>query len=163
MSILKQLVVYPLRWMNRLKTIIIRKRFSECGENLEVGGFPSISCPSRIRIGSNVNLNRGCVLNATDSSITIGDNCTISEGAMVLAATLDAKEYMHKHLKQHIMMPILIGDNVWVCAGAIICPGVHIMGGAIIAAGSVVTKDILEQNVLVAGNPARIVKRYGEQ
>ena len=129
MSILKQLVVYPLRWMNRLKTIVIRKRFSECGDNLEVGGFPSISCPSRIKIGANVNLNRGCVLNATDSSITIGDNCTISEGAMVLAATLDAKEYMHKHLKQHVMMPILIGDNVWVCAGAIICPGVHIMGG----------------------------------
>ena len=36
-------------------------------------------------------------------------------------------------------------------------------GGAIIAAGSVVTKDVLEQNVLVAGNPARIVKRYEEQ
>ena len=160
MSLLKKIVVYPLGWINSLKTYVIKKRFSECGEHLEVGGFPSISCPSRIKVGSNVNLNRSCVLNATDSSIHIGDNCTISEGAKILAATLDVDDYIFNRHKQHISKPIFIGDNVWVCAGAVICPGVHIMGGAIIAAGSVVTKDIKDHNVLVAGNPARIVKRF---
>lgn len=131
LKFLKQLVIYPLRWIERIKTTLIRNRFSECGVNLEVGGYPKISCPSRIKIGSNVNLNRGCVLNATDSSISIGNNCTISEGAMVLAATLDVKQYMAKerHIKKHISKPVVIGDNVWVCAGAIVCPGVHIWGG----------------------------------
>lgn len=129
MSILKKIVVYPLRWIDSMKTTIIRKRFSECGSNLEVGGFPSISCPSRIKLGDNVNLNRSCVLNATDSNIIIGNNCTISEGAMLLAATLDATDYIYNHNKRHVSKPIILGDNVWVCAGAIICPGVKIAGG----------------------------------
>lgn len=152
--------MYPYNWMNSIKQIIIRKRFSECGNNLEVCGFPKISCPSRIKVGDNVNLNDGCVLNATDSSIYIGNNCTISVNAMVVAATLDVDNYVYNHIKNHVSKSIHIGDNVWICAGAIICPGVRIVGGAIIAAGAVVTKDIEEENVLVAGNPARIIKRY---
>ena len=45
------------------------------------------------------------------------------------------------------------------CSGAIILPGVHIKGHCIIAAGSVVTHDVSEEYVIVAGNPGKIVKR----
>lgn len=162
MNLLKQILLCPYKWLNSIKHKLICRRFSECGNNLEVCGFPKISCPSRIKVGANVNLNDGCVLNATESSICIGNNCTVSANAMVIAATLDVEDYVYHHIKRHIPKPVHIGDNVWICAGAIICPGVRIVGGVIIAAGAVVTKDIEEENVLVAGNPAKIVKRYNQ-
>lgn len=53
--------------------------------------------------------------------------------------------------------PIIIGENVWIGTNARICKGVHIGDNAIIAACSVVTKDV-PANAVVAGNPAKIVK-----
>lgn len=54
--------------------------------------------------------------------------------------------------------PIVIGNHVWIGSRAMILKGVHIGDGAVVAAGSVVTKDV-PANALVAGNPARIVRR----
>ena len=137
----------------------LKRKFASCGDHFLVYGKPIISFPDHIKLGSGITLNNGCELNATSSSIEIGSNCTISTGAKILAATYDVEEFLLRHNKHHISKPVVIGDNVWVCAGAIICPGVHIMGGAIIAAGSIVTKDIKEENVIVAGNPAKIIRR----
>lgn len=138
----------------------IRKQFGFCGENLKVFGKPVIIFGDRITIGNDVNLNDGCQLNATLSKITIGNGVTISSGAFLLAATYDIEKFTCQHLREHIESPIIIGDNVWICAGAIICPGVKIADGCIIGAGAVVTHDICEKNVLVAGNPAKIIKKY---
>lgn len=56
--------------------------------------------------------------------------------------------------------PIVIGNHCWICADAIILPGVEITGEyVVIAAGAVVTKSIKESRVIVAGNPARIIKK----
>ncbi len=54
--------------------------------------------------------------------------------------------------------PITIGDFVWIGGGAIICPGVTIGDRVTVAAGAVVVKDV-ESDVVVAGVPARVVKR----
>lgn len=63
-----------------------------------------------------------------------------------------------KHIEDS---PIYIGNNCWVGANATILPGVNIIGEyVIIGAGAVVTKDVTESRVLVAGNPATIIKRY---
>lgn len=150
----------PLNLLFVVKNKVIKRRFLACGDNLLVHGYPRISYPSRIELGNNVSLNHACELNATSSHITIGNNCTISAGAKILAASYNVEDFIFRHIRQHESKPVIIGDDVWICAGAIICLGIKILGGAIIAAGSVVTKDITEKNVLVAGNPARIVKRY---
>ena len=56
--------------------------------------------------------------------------------------------------------PIVIGNHCWICADAIILPEVEITGEyVVIAAGAVVTKSIKESRVIVAGNPARIIKK----
>ena len=57
--------------------------------------------------------------------------------------------------------PVYIGKNVWIGLGSIILKGVTIGDGAIIAAGSVVTKDV-PSNCLVGGNPAKVIKDYIE-
>ena len=52
-------------------------------------------------------------------------------------------------------------DNAWICIGAIVCPGGTIGKNAVVAAGAVVTKDVPD-NVMVGGNPARIIKRLDD-
>ena len=57
----------------------------------------------------------------------------------------------------HIPKPVLIGEDAWIGANCIILPGLSIGNGAVIGAGSVVTKDIPE-NCIAAGNPAKVIK-----
>ena len=157
---LKRIYKWYLSRRKELRINKFGKQFKTYGREMNVFGSPRIFFPENISIGDNVNLNDGCILNATFSSINIGNNVTISAGAMILAATYDVQLFVKEHKRQHISAPIEIADNVWVCAGAIILPGVKIAQGCIIGAGSVVTHDILEENVLVAGNPGKIIKRY---
>lgn len=85
--------------------------------------------------------------------ITIGEMCAIGWRAEILDSSFHATGENTKATAVHI------GDHVWIGAGAIILPGVEIPGGCIVAAGSIVTKSVSESNVLLAGSPARIVKR----
>ena len=54
--------------------------------------------------------------------------------------------------------PIVIGANVWLGGGVIVCPGVTIGDNSVIGAGSVVTKDIPAHSLAV-GNPARVIRQ----
>ena len=54
--------------------------------------------------------------------------------------------------------PVTIGNNVWICTGAMILPGVTIGDGSVIGAGSVVTKDV-PSGCLAAGNPCRVIRK----
>ena len=58
-------------------------------------------------------------------------------------------------------MPVKIGRNCWIGAGAVIVPGITIGDNVVIGAGSVVTKDI-PSNVVAVGNPCRVLREIGE-
>ncbi len=64
--------------------------------------------------------------------------------------------------RQFIKQPsIIISDNCWIGAGAIILPGVHLGNHTVVAAGAVVTKSFPDENCIVAGNPAKVKKTIG--
>lgn len=58
-------------------------------------------------------------------------------------------------------LPITVKDNVWIGGNVVILPGVTIGKNSIVAAGAVVTKDVPD-NVIVGGNPARVIREIGE-
>lgn len=66
--------------------------------------------------------------------------------------------YLERRITQEYAYPVTIGMDCWIGGGAIICPGVKIGNRCIIAAGSVVTRDVPDDS-LVAGNPAVIKKK----
>lgn len=105
----------------------------------------------KYKIGS-VNMHNSLVDDLIPQAVTIGENFVSSANSMIIAH--DASLY--NHIKKHRVEEIIIGDNVFLGAGAIILPGVIVGNGAIIGAGSIVTKDIKAYTV-VAGNPARYI------
>ena len=90
----------------------------------------------------------------TVDEISIGDQATVSQGVKLCSAghdiTSKIMELTHK--------PIIIGANAWVAGWSIILPGVNVGEGAVVGAGSVVTKDV-EPYTLVAGVPAKAVAK----
>ncbi|WP_247595243.1 DapH/DapD/GlmU-related protein [Actinomyces procaprae] len=106
-----------------------------------------------IRVGRNVFINAGCCFQ-DQGGITIGDRVLI--GHRVVLATLNHAEPVAQR-GTLLPAPIAIGDDVWIGAGAVVCPGVSIGTGAIVAAGAVVTRDV-PAGVVVGGVPARVLR-----
>ena len=115
-------------------------------------------CGKNIVVGKNVFINACCKFQ-DQGGITIGNGVLI--GHNVTLATLNHDE--RPQFRQNIYpKPIKIGDNVWIGSNATILQGVTIGDGAIIGANAVVTKDVPE-NTIVAGVPAKIIRKVGEQ
>lgn len=149
---------YFTKHLFQLKCWYYKKQFRDCGKNLSVYGRPRVIHGENIILGNHVNLNDGALLNATASKIIIGDNVTISSDAKIIAASYNKEEFMMKGKRTHIGGEITIGNNVWICAGVTILPGIQITGEYIIlGAGSVVTKNIRQDCGVYAGNPARLI------
>lgn len=145
------------------KCSAIRQAVVACGSNLKVFGDVDLMSPEKIKIGNDCRLNNRVLLNGR-SGIEIGDDVTISHGAMIISAGYDIDNWLSTGKKVHFEnKPICVGDHCWIGAGAIVLPGVNITGEyVVVGAGAVVTRDITESRVFVAGNPAKIVKRLGE-
>ena len=107
-----------------------------------------------IRVGKRFFINSGCCFQ-DQGGIELGDGCLI--GHQVVIATLNHDLDPNKRGSM-IPAKVTLGKNVWVGAHATILPGVKIGDNAVIAAGAVVTKDV-PANTVVAGVPARVIKR----
>lgn len=108
-----------------------------------------------IHTGKNVFFNFNCVV-LDVMKVEIGDHVLIGPDVQIYTAThpLDAKT---RNSWLEYAKPVRIGNDVWIGGGAIIYPGVNIGNGAVIAAGAVVTKSVPD-DVVVGGNPAKILK-----
>lgn len=120
------------------------------------GMFPPFytDCGKNITVGKNVFINSGCRFQ-DQGGISIGDGTLI--GHNVVLATLN---HGISPDERHDLFPapIHIGKNVWIGANATVLPGVTIGDNAVIAAAAVVTKDV-PANVVVAGVPAKVIRK----
>lgn len=110
-----------------------------------------------IELGENTYINFNCNF-IDDGKITVGRNVLFAPAVTIATVghplNPDMREYMYT-------APVNIGDNVWIGAGAVICPGVTIGSGSVIGAGSVVTSDIPE-NCIAVGNPCKVLREINE-
>lgn len=119
------------------------------------GLFPPFytDCGVNIKVGKNVFINSCCRFQ-DQGGIEIGDGSLI--GHNVTIATLNHE--FHPEKRGNINpLPVKIGKNVWIGSDSTILPDVTIEDGAIVGAGSVVTKSV-PKNAVVAGNPAKVIK-----
>lgn len=129
----------------------------KCGKDTLVFGHINITSRRDLKIGSNCRINNNVLLNSS-YGIVLGNNVTLSSNCSLISNSLDLKEWKIGN-RLHCGKRITIGDDVWVCAGAVILPGVTISGkNVVVGAGSVLTHDITENNCVYAGNPAKLIK-----
>lgn len=141
-----------------LKYPIYKIIFKKIGTNFHIDFKTYFRYPSQITIGSNVSINRGCSFypgyKVKDAKITIGSNVYIGPEVSFFAAGHDTKDIYLKDTGA----PIIVESNVWIGGRSIILQGVIIGEGAIVAAGSVVTKNV-EPYTIVGGVPAKFIKK----
>ncbi|MCR4662799.1 MAG: hypothetical protein K5622_02785 [Endomicrobiaceae bacterium] len=111
-------------------------------------------CGKNIKIGKNVFINACCRFQ-DQGGIEIGDGSLIGHNTTI--ATLNHDFNPDKRANLH-PSPVKIGKNVWIGSDCTILPGVEIGDGAVIGAGSVVTKNI-PANSIAVGSPARVIKQ----
>ncbi len=139
---------------------MLKGMFAEIGENCYIE--PPLHANwggKHVHFGNNVYANFNLTL-VDDSHIYVGDftmigpNVTIATAGHPILPSLREKAYQFN-------IPVHIGRNCWIGAGAVILPGVTIGDNSVIGAGSVVTKDIPE-NVIAVGNPCKVLREINE-
>jgi acetyltransferase-like isoleucine patch superfamily enzyme len=113
-----------------------------------------------LEVGDHTNIGPGVVISVSQR-VTLGSYVRVASGVTICdnpGHPMDALDRRTKAVSPEDVAPVVIEDDVWIASGARIMPGVTIGRGAVVAAGSIVTKDV-EPGVLVAGAPARPVRR----
>jgi acetyltransferase-like isoleucine patch superfamily enzyme len=136
------------------------------GDNVRIGGRNSWTIgykhapDAELVIGDRVNVGFQTTIGAA-KSVRIGDDTIMAPGVVIFDNPTHPLEpgarLRHETFDIDEARPVEIGRNVWVATGAMIMRGVRIGDGAVVAAGSVVTRDV-PAATLVAGNPARVIK-----
>lgn len=142
------------RWcLNGWRRFWLRAFGSRIGRGARIQGGATCWQPWKLDVGAHAWIDGGVNLYAVDR-LTIGAHAVVSTGAFLCTASHDPASPVFE-LKT---APIVVGDMAWVGARAFVMPGVTIGEGAVVGAGSVVTKDVAPWTI-VAGNPAKFVKK----
>jgi acetyltransferase-like isoleucine patch superfamily enzyme len=107
-----------------------------------------------VRIGRNTNISLRAKIDTRRGKIIIGDNCYITYGCVILSHDATARRI---NPNDDGSGTVIIEDNVFIGVNSVVLRNVRIGRNSIVGAGSVVTKDI-PPNVIVAGNPAAILR-----
>ena len=138
----------------------LKEVFAECGDHCYIelplhanwGGH-------HVHMGSYIYANYNLTL-VDDGHIYIGDKVMFGPNVIVSTANHPVDPSLRDRGLQY-NKDVYIADNVWICSGVIIVPGVRIGKNSVIGAGSIVTKDI-PANVVAVGNPCRVLREIGE-
>ena len=135
------------------RIMLLRLFGAKIGKHCAVRNSAKIWQPWNLVLGDWVAISEDCDIYSVDI-IRIGDRSTISKGAFLCCASHDVTS----PIMELTYAPITIGHDAWVAGRAIVLPGVSVGDGAVVAAGSVVTKNV-EAWTVIGGNPARLIKK----
>lgn len=139
---------------------LLKQMFAEIGENCYIEPpFHANFGGKHVHFGKNIYANFNLTM-VDDGHIYVGDYTMFAPGVIVATAGHPILPELRETVYQY-NMPVHIGKNCWIGAGAIILPGVTIGDQVVVGAGSVVTKD-LPSNVVAVGNPCRMVREINE-
>ena len=158
-------------WKKIIAVIIklLPQKYTNVGLNLlgiRVGNNSTISKTTyfqtnRVEIGNNVYINKFCEFHTgigQGGRIIIEDDCDIAMGVKFICETHEMCNGGGRRAGKDVYKTIHIKEKCWIGAEVLILPGVTIGKGCVVAAGDIVTTDV-EENTMVAGVPARIIKR----
>lgn len=149
--------------------------FYRISENVEILGFQNIIIGKNfyaasnsklhaheggsIKVGDNFGINYNSQLGAASGKIVIGDDCAIGPNCVLRAAnhTIDNPDILFRN-QGHTYGEIILENDVWIASNCVITANTKIARSSIIAAGSVVSKDVLAYSIM-GGVPAKLIKK----
>lgn len=139
---------------------LLKQMFAEIGENCYIEPpFHANFGGKHVHFGKNIYANFNLTM-VDDGHIYVGDYTMFAPSVIVATAGHPILPELRETVYQY-NMPVHIGKNCWIGAGAIILLGVTIGDQVVVGAGSVVTKD-LPSNVVAVGNPCRVIREINE-
>jgi maltose O-acetyltransferase len=143
-----------------LRDRLLRELIAECGDGVHIRPPFHLEYGTRVSIGARTFFNYDCLM-LDVAPVTIGAACQVASRVQFVTAThpIDPEP---RQVGWESASPIVVGDNVWLSAGVIVCPGVTIGEHTVVGAGAVVTRD-LPAGVVAMGVPARVVREIGAQ
>jgi maltose O-acetyltransferase len=154
--IIARLAVYIIRRFEKLEVRYFLKKMNT-GKNVRIRSPFFAKSPHNVFLGDNVSINKGCTFLAHDY-IRIGENSLIGPNVTIITVNHDYRKSGIEAHRNRLFKPVTIGKNAWIGANALLLPGVTIGDDAVVGGGSVVTTSIGAGD-MVAGNPARFIKR----
>jgi acetyltransferase-like isoleucine patch superfamily enzyme len=156
-------VTHFLLYFPKLARWICRKKFRHFGEGSEFRPHAFADYTNKISIGNNVVIRPGTFLFADEmpeGTITIEDDIGMGGGVHIYVTKhrFDLIGVPIKYQGYYQSKPVRICKGSWIGANSVILLGVTIGENAVVGAGAVVTKDV-EPYTVVAGNPARVIRR----
>jgi len=121
---------------------------------------------ARTEIGDGTRINGRCVVKGS-GKLTIGRYCAIGDGVRFLTSNHSTKSVANQYAIQREIglapavakkKDVTVGHDVWIGDGAILLPGLTVGSGAVVGAGAVVSRDV-DPYTVVAGNPARVIRK----
>lgn len=143
-----------------LRSQLLKETFGRTGKKIYMEPVINFDYGYNIFVGENFYANFNCTF-LDVSTIEIGDNCMFAPNVQLYTATHPLHP-VKRNSGLEYAKPIKIGNNVWLGGGVIVTPGVTLGDNVVVGAGSVVTKSFPD-NVVIAGNPARIIKTVEEE
>ncbi len=138
----------------------LSRTLKKVGKDVYIADGVVIYFPQNVEIGDHCSINHGCYIHG-GGGVIIGNNVRIAPHVCIISMEHEyRKPNVPIRLQGYRREPIIIEDDVWIGANAVILKGVRIGRGSVIAAGSVVTRDVPPYSV-VAGVPAKLIKRRG--
>lgn len=137
--------------------------FRRCGKNVRIWEMAWIMEPQNISLGDDVRIHPMTYLDGA-GEIEVGSNVGIGPGVRIFSLNHRYKDATRPYWEQgYELAKVVIEDDCWIGANAVILAGIHVRKGTVVAAGAVVTKDT-EPYSVVAGVPARpIGSRVSQQ
>lgn len=140
---------------------LLGKLLGEAGELVWINSPFQCDYGVNIKVGNRVFFNFNCVV-LDCGEVRIGNDVFIGPAVQIYTVIHPLAPESRWSGVGVRAEPVVIGDDVWIGGGAIICPGVKIGSHSVIGAGSVVTKDI-PAGVLAVGNPCRVIRSLDKE
>ena len=134
--------------LSRVKVLLLRAFGAKIGANVEIKPCVNIKYPWHLEIGANTWIGESVWIDNL-TTISIGSNACLSQGAMLLTGNHNYKSVSF----DLIVKKIVIEDGAWIGAQSVVCPGVIVGSHAVLAVGSIATNNLLPYSVY-QGNPA---------
>ncbi|NQU32399.1 MAG: acyltransferase [Bacteroidetes bacterium] len=155
------LKVLPLIAFPKVNVWLYRKLGFDLHHTVRIYSSVQIFGNINVKIGAGTFLGHETLITGGQASIAIGENCDISDRVNIICGTHEIDSEGVRSAGKGLGKNITIGNGVWIGFGSIILPGITIGDKSIVAAGTVVHKNV-HPRTIVGGNPMKIIRKLDD-